>query len=165
MAGYSREEFVKLNARDLLVEHKMILAPGNEDKIKANESFLFTRKAIKKDGSIIDLEINARLLKDGRVLANLRDITDRNKSEEMIRASEERFELVTKTTKNGIWDWDIVNSKWYMSSRWYEIMGFEINSTNIPGNIEEWSERIHKDHLDIVRKRCLLIWRKTSLMM
>ncbi|MBL0133999.1 MAG: PAS domain S-box protein [Chitinophagaceae bacterium] len=152
LAGYSREEFVKLNARDLLVEHKMILAPGNEDKIKANESFLFTRKAIKKDGSIIDLEINARLLKDGRVLANLRDITDRNKSEEMIRASEERFELVTKTTKNGIWDWDIVNSKWYMSSRWYEIMGFEINSTNIPGNIEEWSERIHKDHLDIVRK-------------
>lgn len=152
MAGYTREEFVKLNAKDLLVEHRMILEPGNEDKIKANESFLFTRKAIKKDGSIIDLEINARLLNDGRVLANLRDITDRNKSEELIRASEERFELVTKTTKNGIWDWDIANSKWYMSGRWYEIMGFQPDSPDIPSTIEEWSGRIHKNHLEMVKK-------------
>lgn len=45
------------------------------------------------------------------------DITERKKSEEAVRKSEERFHLIARATNDVIWDWDLAtNNLWWNES-------------------------------------------------
>jgi len=52
------------------------------------------------------------------------DISDRVRSEQALRSSEERFQLVASGTLDGIWDWDIVKGECYYSPRYPELLGY-----------------------------------------
>ena len=87
--GYTSEEFEKLKLLDLLFDEPVIINPDNAEKIKAGETVLFTRRMKRKNGSALEIEINARMLADGRNLAFIRDITERKKAEGLIRKEKE----------------------------------------------------------------------------
>ena len=53
------------------------------------------------------------------------DVTERKRTEEALRASEERLRLATLGADLGVWDWDIVQDKAYLSSRFYEMTGYQ----------------------------------------
>lgn len=59
------------------------------------------------------------------------DITDRKNAEQLIKLSNERYELVTKATNDVIWDWDIVNNKIYRSENYKQIFGYDGIEDNI----------------------------------
>ncbi len=67
---------------------------------------VFQTKHRRKDGSIIDVEINTRWIdfEGGRYLyASSRDITERNNLEEALRKSEERFRFLFNSGNDSIW--------------------------------------------------------------
>lgn len=65
------------------------------------------------------------------------------KAEAALRASQERFELAVRGTKDGIWDWDIPTNGNYWSDRWYELVGYERGE--LTPCYETWASLLHPD--------------------
>jgi PAS domain S-box-containing protein len=57
------------------------------------------------------------------------DITERKRTEEALRLSEERFALAAAGSKDGIIDWDIVGDRMYTSERMLQMIGAPTDTT------------------------------------
>ena len=64
------------------------------------------------------------------------DITERKRTEEALRRSEERFALALAASSDGIWDWDLVTDEQFFSERAQRIFGLEPGPTVRPHS--EW---------------------------
>jgi PAS domain S-box-containing protein len=76
------------------------------------------------------------------------EIAERQKTEEALRKSEERYSLAVDGVNDGIWDRDISTGKVYYSPRWKSMLGHEDHE--ISNNSDEWRKRIHPDDYRIV---------------
>ena len=74
---------------------------------------------------------------------SFRDITDRKMRELSLRKSEERLSLILKGTNDGAWDWDMETGHYYLSPRWWAMMGRTPESD--PFREEIWMAFIHPD--------------------
>ncbi len=84
LTGYSIEELKKMNAADIVEPGDLKKNPIKLEEIKTGNP-VFTERVIKrKDKALINVEISAKLMSNGKVIAILRDITERKKAEETI---------------------------------------------------------------------------------
>ncbi|UCD36145.1 MAG: EAL domain-containing protein [Nitrospiraceae bacterium] len=75
------------------------------------------------------------------IIEYTRDITDRKKTEEKLKKSEERYALAARGASDGLWDWDLKSQQVFFSPRWKSMLGFDEDEiTNSP---DEWLTRIH----------------------
>ncbi|MFZ1805119.1 MAG: GAF domain-containing protein, partial [Nitrospira sp.] len=49
----------------------------------------------------------------------------RNKAEQALRVSEDRFQVAVQGANDGIWDWDLRTNQVYFSERWKNMLGYE----------------------------------------
>jgi PAS domain S-box-containing protein len=98
MTGFDREELLKLNARDLYQPGELEERPLRLDEVLAGKTVITERRAIKKDGSPIEVEISAKLIEGGQVQAIVRDITGRKNEERRTRLITDLLELFAKKT-------------------------------------------------------------------
>lgn len=89
--GYSTEEFSKLNMRDLFFEVDFDKYGTGQHKNGKAPASTFYRKLKRKDGSLFNVELNSTMLPDGKIIAIVRDITEREKIEAAQKESEEKF--------------------------------------------------------------------------
>src|SRR5579872_2763022 len=73
------------------------------------------------------------------------EIAERRKSEQALRASEDRYALVAAAANDGLWDWDLANNSIYFSPRWKSMFGHEENE--IGSEPDEWFGRVESDDL------------------
>ena len=90
--GYECEEFLKLNIMDLIPADDLTNAQLSFAKLQAGKTILSERRLRRKDGTVIQAEISANMLGDGRIQAIARDITERKRAEEEIRTLNETLE-------------------------------------------------------------------------
>ncbi|HEV8033667.1 PAS domain-containing protein [Yoonia sp.] len=75
-----------------------------------------------------------------------KDITARRHAEETLRFSDERFRLLSKSTKTAIWDWDIKQERLWWSDEMADIFGHRpAPEGSIP---TVWRSHVHTDDLD-----------------
>ncbi|MEN8906657.1 MAG: EAL domain-containing protein, partial [Clostridiales bacterium] len=86
----------------------------------------------KEKSEFIDVEENFK-----KEYANLKN------KHNILKLSEERFRLAVESSNDGVWDYDIKNNRMYFSSRWKEILGYNINE--IDDKYETWINLIHLD--------------------
>lgn len=72
-------------------------------------------------------------------------ITKRKQDEEAMRKSEERFELVTRATKDAVWDWNLVTDELWWNKGFQTMFGY--TADEVGSGIESWTERLHPDDL------------------
>ncbi|MEA5599437.1 PAS domain-containing protein [Rivularia sp. UHCC 0363] len=73
---------------------------------------------------------------------------ERQRMEDALRESEQRWQLAVKGTNDGIWDWNVKTDQVFYSTRWKQMLGYE--DEDIKNNLDEWSNLVHPDDLDWV---------------
>jgi len=72
-----------------------------------------------------------------------RDVTERRRSRETLRLSEERFRLLAKATNDTIWDWTLASDAVWWNEGMRTQFGYE--PAEIESDSRSWSGRIHPD--------------------
>ncbi|MCF4102687.1 PAS domain S-box protein [Gillisia sp. M10.2A] len=92
-------------------------------------------------------EINAYPGKDG-LSVYFKDITQKKYANQEIRIAKERYDLVSKATREAVYDWDINNNVLEWSEAYYSLFGYERVSKQ--ENIENWELNIYEEDRDRV---------------
>ena len=82
-------------------------------------------------------------------LISLRDITSRENAEKTLRASEERYALAIRGSKDGLWDWDLKRGHIYFHPQWKAMLG--CSEDQIGDDPDEWFSRLHEADLRRVK--------------
>ncbi len=97
--GYSKEEILKMKAEEIIPSEYWASVRENMKKIKTEGSRIFEAGAVCKDGTVIPLEVSARIIDYGgkkTILSVSRDISERKKAEASQRLNESRLEALVK---------------------------------------------------------------------
>lgn len=103
--GYSQEELMSINLRELNDPSMNALLPGRMKKLMEEGSAFFESIHRKRDGSLMPVEINSRLTESqGRTLALsvIRDITERKRAEAWLRESEARLKELFENLSSAV---------------------------------------------------------------
>ena len=85
MVGYREDELRRMNMSDLIPPGDL---PPQLALLRSARSILLERRLRHKDGHLIDVEVSASMLEDGRLQSIVRDITERKRAEaEMLKLS------------------------------------------------------------------------------
>jgi len=77
-----------------------------------------------------------------------RDITEKKKAEQTVKAANERFELMSKATNDVVWDWDLRNNTIWRNENFYTNFGYLKHV--VENDINAWRDNIHPDDRDRV---------------
>ncbi|MBK4738886.1 PAS domain S-box protein [Noviherbaspirillum pedocola] len=80
------------------------------------------------DGSVIDVQLSlGPVYWEGAQATQmlLRDISERKRTEDALRISNERLKLVIEGSGEGIWDWDIADNRYVFSGRLKRLLGWD----------------------------------------
>jgi len=123
MLGYTKDEIINQKISNI------ILVPDNEpplqfERVAAGEHVLMTRMVRKKDGSQFPVEINSKMLADGRFLGIVRDITERKNAEEKIFQKEVQYRTLVEHASDGIFITDLNENFLDANSSACELTGY-----------------------------------------
>lgn len=125
MLGYTREELLGLNVRDWDAQLSPEELAAKLDEVIAGSRVFETRHRC-KDGTVRDVEIGGVgvTLENRRLIyASARDITERKRAEEMLRASERHFRELADLMPQLVWVADETGSITYANRQWSEQIG------------------------------------------
>lgn len=86
LLGYSREELIGMNMADVVEPAERNEAMARLNAIRRGVGYMEERMLVRRDGSRVLVEINAKALADGRILGICRDLSERVKHESIVQA-------------------------------------------------------------------------------
>ena len=92
MLGYTSEELLGLNVRDLIPAEDFAADPIRFDELRAGKTLLKERRLRRKDGVLLTVEISGRMIRDNVLQAIIRDISERKLAEEELMKLNEQLE-------------------------------------------------------------------------
>lgn len=156
--GYSREEFLSMNAIDIRPEEDKERFRQSKNSFKSNET-IYNRgiwNHLKKDGTIISVEIigheiiGHEIIYEGSpalfILSN--DITDRKKVEESLWQSESRLKEAQAIAHLGNWELNFETGIALWSDETCRIYG--LSPKDNKQSYSDWISFIHPDDMDNV---------------
>ena len=109
MLGYSEKEIRKLSYGDITPErwHDLEAKIVEEQVVTRGYSDLYEKEYIRKDGSVFPVTLRTYLMRNERgkptgMWAFVRDITDRKKTVEALRQSEEKYRTLFEDSRDAI---------------------------------------------------------------
>lgn len=89
--GYSKEEMLAMNIRELVSPEFAVTVPERLNEIERNGAAVFESAHMRKDGTVMPVEVNSRLFNymgQEVLFSVIRDITERKKMEEHLRQAQ-----------------------------------------------------------------------------
>ncbi len=148
MLGYTYEEAARLNVLDWdakIPKEKLI---GVAREI-IHSPRIFETLHQRKDGTIFDVEINARGIEiSGKkfIYASSRDITNRKLYQKELEYQRLRLSNIIEGTHIGTWEWNVHTGEVIFNERWAEIIGYNLDEL-APISISTWLKYAHPDDL------------------
>ena len=156
LTGYSIQETINqpayniIHPDDIEQAKKMRAEYMKDPGVIKPMSFRFLHKNggfVWMEGTLINLLHDENVK---AVVGNFHDVTERKRSEEKIRLSNERFEMVSKATHDAVWDWNLETDKIYWNDEIKSM--FNYSDEDIPTGVE-WKVHIHpQDFKRVTRK-------------
>jgi len=85
-----------------------------------------------------------------RIAVYFKDISERKKAEEKIRASNERFEKVSEATQDAIWEWNIQSDKLYWGIGYSKLFGYKRKEQVV--KLNTWKNYLHPEDIDRIQQ-------------
>ena len=150
LLGYSSDELVGQTIELLVPERYRAAHPALREQFAATP---MTREmgsgrtvvALKKDNTEFDVEISLSPIRTEQGLffaSALRDITQRKKMEDALRASEERFRRMSDVSPAMIWITDVNGNPSFVNQTWLNFTGLGIEQAITH---DGWTNLIHPD--------------------
>ena len=104
MSGYTQEELLAMRISDLEAAESATETAAHIEKVMTHGEDSFETRHRRKDGSIFQLETNVQYKPEegGQFIVFLKDITERKRTEEIVRDSEARYRALFQGTADGI---------------------------------------------------------------
>lgn len=124
MLGYTAEELLRLNVKDLVPAEDLTLDPIRFDELNTGKTLLRERRLLRKDGTLLPVEISGKMIQDNVLQAIIRDITERKQAEEMLKQSEEWLRNIFEASQDGILVEDS-ETIIYVNKSYIQMFGFD----------------------------------------
>jgi two-component system, NarL family, sensor histidine kinase UhpB len=108
----------------------------------------FDARIIRFDNVALDIEVISAALDAAEppsVQLVLTDITDRKRTENALRESEERLTLAFAGAQEGVWDWNLETGAVVYSPRWKQMLGYDPDGDEIEPHVRAWERLLHPD--------------------
>lgn len=92
MLGYSRKELMKLNLEDIVLHEDLENLSFRFNETNLGNNVLIQSSLVRKDGSVIPVEISGKLVSDSRMVIIARDISERKMIEAELNAAKVKAE-------------------------------------------------------------------------
>ena len=151
--GYSEEEFLAMTISDIRPPDENTRLAGVRSTGPSGHREFGSWRHVRKDGTIINVEISSDDIVFRGVAARLvlaQDVTERVRAEAALRLSHERFDYVTRATADAVWDRNIADNSIWWNDGLQRLFG--IPSEEVGGSIEWARERIHPDDREQVAR-------------
>ena len=146
MLGYSPEEIGRLGVADIHPEQELQHVREQFEKIARSEIQIATDIPVKrKDGSVFYADVTASIVRFGSgdcVVGILRDITERKRSDEALRLSDQRLQEAVRASGIGIYDHDQRTDTIYWSPRQRENFGW---GPDEPVTLQRFVDHVHPE--------------------
>jgi PAS domain S-box-containing protein len=129
---------------------------AREDAVKWFNAVRAMKKSSRMDVRILRTDGEERILNSWaevvldengqvvRLIGTSQDVTDRERAERALGASEERFQLVSRATNDAIWDWDLSTNEISYAESFGTLFGYPAGESNM--TLE--ASRLHPDDHD-----------------
>jgi len=173
MYGYSnKEEVKKLTISNLSYnnQNSKELATEHIKKAIANGSYTFEWQAKKKNGEPFWVEVSLRssqIKGKGRILAVVRDISERKKAEQDLKESQQLFETLAQMSPVGIFRTNAEGYTTYVNPKWCELSGLTpqdlkgfdwlnvVHPEDREALLKSWKEKVKQEERSVAEYRFL----------
>jgi diguanylate cyclase (GGDEF)-like protein/PAS domain S-box-containing protein len=101
-----------------------------------------------ESNGILRSEVNADGAYEGKHARNeyallllLEDVSDVAQFKKRAQEAESRYELASRSTNDGLWDWDLGTDEIFLSERWLHMLGY--SETDFRYTLPDWLNIIH----------------------
>ena len=103
LTGYKKEELDNMNTDDIFFEEGGVKTPLRYNAMASGAVVISEHFVRRKGGKMINVEVSAKQLYDGRFQRILRDITERIQVEEALKVSEKKYRLLFNDNPLPMW--------------------------------------------------------------
>ena len=143
--GYSREELIGMHPRDFDSGLDETSMQRLTKRILAGETVTFETRHRHKDGTSFPVEIRVGQFEQGgrRILCIVRDITERKRTDEVLRESEAKLQKAQQIAHFGWWERDFITNRVFLSDEVCRIFG--LRPVDLPEWHAHWLNLIHPE--------------------
>jgi PAS domain S-box-containing protein len=125
LLGYERAELLEMSVGDVIV-------PEDTNRLSAAREQLAQEGAApqvaewmlrRKDGVVLPVEVSAKIYPDGRWVAFARDMSERKRTEDALRRSEQSLARAQRVAGLGSWEWDLRSNEVWRSNELFNLFG------------------------------------------
>jgi diguanylate cyclase (GGDEF)-like protein/PAS domain S-box-containing protein len=153
MLGYSADELRGMDLYDISAHPREDVDSNLERTLAERTRFVGERAYLRKDASVVNVEIGVSVLRYGDdevVCAVVRDISERKRVEEALRSSERRLAAAQQLVHVGSWEHLMEEDRFHWSDELYRILGFAPGA--VEPTYETFMEHVHPDDRGFLQK-------------
>ncbi len=127
ITGYQQLELLNMKISDLKAKETAIETAQNIENVIEMGNNRYETKFCCKDGRIVDLEVSVNFVQLGEeqfLFGFTRDITERKRTEEALRESEQEYRRIVETAQEGIWIIDADSNTTFVNQKMADMLGY-----------------------------------------
>lgn len=144
MSGYTEKEMQGQHLYKFIPEEDIEKKPLRIQELMQGKALLYERRLLKKDGSVLPVEVNSKMASSHTLIGFIRDISGRKSTEESLRLSEESYRSLVEQASDAIFIADkqgkflMMNSSGYLMSQFSseELKGLSIYDLVPPEDLQ-----------------------------
>ena len=154
ITGYSRDEALTMNIAQVVApESRAAVKEMTTRKIAQDEATIYGIEIVSRDGRYVSLELSTSLIYKKGVAVGVqgvgRDVTERRRSEDQLKASELRYRQLGEGIFHQVWTAGPEGKLDYVNARTLEY--FQRANAEMVG--DAWTEIVHPDDIEECLKR------------